>query len=1066
LSKTKIKKNASKTITNQNFLVVGIGASAGGLEALKKLFENLPETTGLAFIVIQHLAENQESMLPEILARFTKMNVQQATEDMSVMPNHVYVVPPGKTMTFEDYKLKLQPRGKSLKPIDSFFISLAQNQKGNAIGIILSGTGTDGTQGLKFVNVEGGITFAQDPNTAQYPDMPNSAISTEIINFILSPENIAQEIVRISQHPENRLRFIEKKESPETKKNTSETLPIFTLLKTAFGVNFKNYKKSTTDRRINRRMIINKVNTQNEYVQFLKNNKTELNSLFEDLLINVTSFFRENKTFEMLKEEVFPEFVKNRMPNQLIRIWVPGCSTGEEVYSTAIALVEFLEANNNIDLKIQIFGTDINDKNIERARRGIYLKNIEEVISKNRINRFFVETNGNFQITKQIRDMCLFAKHDLTNNPPFSNLDLIVCRNLFIYFDSEIQDKLVPMFHYSLKPNGYLVLGESEGVGKFTNLFTPLRLKTPIYQKKQNIQTYDWQWGMSTSASVDKPIKTPITSDFMPEIEKKIDSILMTECVPASLVINSNLDVLAIRGKIDPYISIDSGIASLNASKIIRRELRQSLQVAVYKAKKDLKTIEETIIIRQDKKNKTVYIQIKPIKLPQVEDVFFLALFSETINSASKLKQASATIVQDHNIENQQFKELTASYESTKQTLQTIIEQKEAINEELQSAMEELQSSNEELMSTNEELETAKEELQSTNEELETVNDELRNRNQTLTILNSDLTNLMANVDSAIVILDNAFMIRRFNGLAEKLLRLNSNDTGKAITSFRLGIPIENLDTLLNKAKTLEVIREEIHTDSGKWYQMRIQPYLAQETSVIGFVISFVDISEIKLLEEKLMIVSSFTRHDIRNKLMILSANIFLAKKQLGDQPEIKKYLDPLTNVFTQIDKIFDFSKTYELIGRQKLEYVDLGIAFEQASLQFFSNFQGIKIINEVKGFEVLADSILPTIFGNLIDDTVKYGKKTTQIRIYTVKQLDNSVRLVYEDDGVGIKVEDRERLFEKGFTTGNSTGLGLYLVKKMVEVYGWTISEEGEPGKGVKFVIKIPNYKNEKAHA
>ncbi len=560
MSKPRIKKNDSKDLANKEFIVVGIGASAGGLDALRKLLENLPETTGLAFIVIQHLAENQESMLPEILARFTKMDVQKVEDKMLVVPNHVYVIPPGKTMVIDNYMLTLHSRGTSRKPIDTFFISLGQNWKANAIGIILSGTGTDGTLGLQAVNAEGGITFAQDPNTAQYSDMPKNAILANTIHFILSPENIARELVRIALHPENRLRFIKKNESSSAEKNISGSPAVFTLLKAKFGVNFNNYKKSTTNRRITRRIVINKLESVDEYVKFLKTNEGELNSLFEDLLINVSSFFRENKTFELLGEEVFPAIVEGRSTNKSIRIWVPGCSTGEEVYSTAIALVEFLEAKNVNNEGIQIFGTDVNDKNIEHARRGIYSKSIEEVISENRLKRFFTTINGNYQISKQIRAMCLFAHHDLINNPPFSNLDMIICRNLFIYFNSAIQDRLIPIFHYGLKPNGYLVLGASEGIGKFTSLFKLLRKKTPIYQKNQSIQVNtNLQWGLSFPISSDNSTKMLIPPDFMSELDKKIDSLLMAEYVTASLVLNSNLDILSLRGKIDPYISIDAG---------------------------------------------------------------------------------------------------------------------------------------------------------------------------------------------------------------------------------------------------------------------------------------------------------------------------------------------------------------------------------------------------------------------------------------------------------------------------------------------------------------------------
>jgi two-component system, chemotaxis family, CheB/CheR fusion protein len=1052
-----IRKNVNEHIPSEDHIVVGIGASAGGLEALKKLFENLTETTGLTFIVLQHLAENQKSMLPEILAKFTKMNVKETENNMLVKPNNVYVLPPGKTITIDNYTLNLSPKGTSLKPIDTFLTSLGQKLKNKSIGIILSGTGTDGTEGIQTINAESGITFVQDPDTAQYSDMPKSAISTGAVDFILSPENIAKELIKLPTQPKNLSTF---------EKNQKFSV-IFSLLNKEFQVNFNNYKIPTVTRRINRRMAINNIESLKDYVQFLKANKSELDSLFGDLLINVTSFFRENKTLDLLKEVVFPELIKNKTRDQSIRIWVPGCSTGEEVYSVAIELVEYLEKNNFLNFKVQIFGTDVNNKNIENARKGIYLKKIEETISEDRLKRFFVSNNGNYQITKQIRDICLFAPHDLTSNPPFSNLDIIVCRNVFIYFESYIQERLFPLFHYGLKPNGYLVLGESESVGKFTNLFQSLVKKVPIYQKKQVLQNYSIQWGLPSS-SVSNINITSITENYMPILEKKIDSILMSEYVTASLVLNSDLDILAVRGKIDPYVSIEAGLASLNASKIIRKELRSTLQIAVFNAKKELKQVKDTVQFRQDNKVRTIIIHVKPIKLPQQETIFFLVLFNEPSIDTPKQKKSKAPINQDQKetVESQQFKELSEAFETTKQTLQTIIEQKEVINEELHSSMEELQSSNEELMSTNEELETAKEELHSTNEELGTLNDELKNRNETLTTLNDDLTNLMDNVDSAIVILDADLTIKRFNRKAEEILSLKPEAFNSLITGFRLGIPILNFNDLLVKAQHFEFVRQEISDDNGKWYQLRIRPYLNQDKKVFGLVLSFVDITEIRLLQEKLLVLSSFTRHDLRNKLSVIRGNIFLAQKRSKDKPELAKFLNPLTDIFSQVDRILDFSKTYEMMGKQTLEYVDLGMMVDQAKVEYFSNSKGITILNEVKGFRVLADSILVTLFGNLINNTIKYGEKATCIRIYAYNNPDNSVSLVYEDDGVGISFSNKVKIFNKGFSTGNCTGLGLFLIKKIVEIYGWNITENGEPGKGVRFVINIPKNKTQEINS
>jgi two-component system CheB/CheR fusion protein len=1037
-----------------NFPVVGIGASAGGLDALRKLLENTPENTGLAFVVIQHLASGQESMLAEILSRSTKMKVQKIQNFMDIQPNQVYVIPSGKLLTLQKGIFKLQPKGLSLKPIDEFLSSLAADKKTQAIGIVLSGTGTDGTEGLQLVKVEGGITFAQDPKSAQYPDMPRNAIESESVYFVLPPEKMGEELSRIASHPQIVRSEIETAKQPLETKDSAQT--IFGLLKASFGVNFANYKTATTNRRISRRMVISKIETPQEYVAHLKTNPKELQSLFDDLLISVTSFFREPQTLEMLIEKVFPTLFEKNQNNRPVRIWIPGCSTGEEAYSIAIQIEEYLEEKNIANVGIQIFGSDVNPKNVEKARKGLYIKNIENNVSKNRLQRFFTPINGSYQVNKQIRDMCIFAKHDLTKDPPFSNLDLIICRNVLIYFDNQLQEKILPMFHYGLKTNGYLVLGQSESVGKFTYLFETIEKRGVIFQKKLGINRVDLQLEMPTQypfVNYPKPISK---NDPLNVLRETVDELLMTEHVPASIVLNTNLDILIFRGKVDPYLSVDSGDASFNVSKIVRKELRPTLQTAIYKSKKESKTIRETIRLVQDKKPSIIQIQVTPIETSRIAERFFLVKFEETANRKRIAKKESHTLeeIDSQNAKDEQNKELSENLESTRQTLQAVIEQQEATNEELRSSMEEVQSSNEEMMSTNEELATAKEELQSTNEELTTLNDELKNRNLSLSVLNDDLANLMGNIDTAVVILDNEFRIRRFNSSAETLLRLMPSDVGVLITGIRLGIPIDDFEKVLKSALNLEVIREEIKTSTDHWYQMRIKPYLTEEKKTGGLVISFSDITEIKTLEDKLKVISSFTRHDVRNKLVAVNGNIYLARKFAKGQPKIEKHLDSIPDTLAKIDRIFDVSKVYEMIGSHKLEVVDVGKSVKDA-VSLFTDFKGAKIINDVNGFKVLADLMLSTIFGNLIDNTLKYGVKTTQIRVYTEQQPDGSTNLIYEDNGQGISTEDKVRLFEKGY--GKGTGLGLFLIKRCCDLYGWKIIENGEPGKGARFVIEIP---------
>ncbi len=1087
------KKGVLSNLPKQAFPIAGIGASAGGLDAIKRLLENLPANTNLSFVIIQHLATGQESMLPEILSRFTKMPVVKVQSGTQIESNHVYVIPSGVTMTIKDGALQLKPKREFHKPIDEFLVSLAQERKTHAIGIVLSGTGTDGTEGLKFIKGEGGITFAQDPKTAQYPDMPKNAISAETVDFVLPPEEIAQELAEIAKHPEIIRQKIEIPEPPAEGGNDKQA--IFTLLKASFNVNFANYKKATTDRRITRRMVLKNIESIKNYVSYLRTHKDELQALFEDLLISVTGFFREPETFTFLKECVFSTIVEKKQLNQLIRVWVPGCSTGEEVYSIAIAIQEFLEEKNIIDIQIQVFGTDVNDKNIEKARRGIYLKAIEDTIPEKRLRRFFTSINGNYQITKQIRDMCVFAKHDLTNDPPFSNMDLIVCRNVLIYFDAKLQEKIIPFFHYGLKTNGYLVLGESESVGKFTYLFEPMTKKRMIFKKKLAQPRVDFRTEAPLPSIMRKPFEQPIKTDSLSLLEKEVDRLLMSEYVPASLVLNSNLDVLGFRGKVDPYLSVDAGTANFNATKIIRKELRPALQTAVYRAKKDNQEIKETVRIEKDTQTKTVTIQIKPINLSKHEDGYFLVLFGENIKVKPTRQTAKGTsvLVEAEGFKDQQIKELSEDLGSTKQTLQSVIEQQEATNEALRSSMEELQSGNEELMSANEELETAKEELQSTNEELITLNEELKNRNQTVSNLNDDLVNLMGNIDTAVVIVDADYKIKRFTTSAQELLRLTPNDVEHPITEIRMGIPTEELqETLSTAINKLSVVRKEINAGKDRWYQMRIRPYITQEKKISGAVLSFSDITEMKAWENERKLhtenlehqvkeqagalldaeslatigkTAGMVGHDIRNPLQAITSDIYLVKSDFASLPEceakngIKESLESIEKNVEYINKIVTDLQDFARKEAPELAAVNVEKTIQEV-LTSMPVLQHIALsVSMEKGFPTLTldESYLRRIMTNLISNAVQAMPTTGKLTIAAFCQNDKAV-ITVEDDGIGIPEEFKSKMFKPLFTTkAKGQGFGLAVVKKLTEAMRGTITFESQNQKGTKFILSFP---------
>lgn len=850
-------KAATVSKVPQEFPIVGVGASAGGLEAFKALLEHLPVDTGLAFVIIQHLAAGQESLLTDILSRFTKMQVHQVEDGMRVEPNHVYVIPPGSTMTLEIGFLKLSPKGKSLRPIDAFFSSLATERKTRAIGVVLSGTGTDGTEGLKAIKIEGGITFAQDIQSAQYSGMPQSAISAESVDFVLSPDKISKELSKIANNPQLVRAEIDAQE-PQTIKE-SGLRKIFTLLKLTFNVDFTHYKETVVNRRIARRMVINHIESITKYSDYLETHSAELQVLFNDMLIGVTSFFREPDTFSLLQENIFPNLLKNRVSREPIRIWIPGCSTGEEAYSFAMSLQEYLEEKGLGDLQVQVFGTDVNEKNIDRARQGIYPKSIETDVSESRLSRFFSSFNGKYQIAKVIRDMCVFAKQDITADPPFSNMGLISCRNMLIYFDSQLQERIVPILHYALKLNGFLVLGESESIGKFTTLFEPVNKKSFIYTKKKGQPRVNFGFESASSYVARTAVKESGKKDSISLLREEMDKLLITEFVPAALLINNNLDILVFRGNVTPYLSPESGQISFNVAKMIQKELRAEVQTAVYRAKKENKPVKQDAIrLQYDEQPKTVNIQVIPLRTAQFEEPFFLVLIEDVSSAAALLSQTielTATPEGRENVTDSQIRELKEELSSSKQSLQTVIETQEVTNEELRSAMEEVQSSNEELQSTNEELETAKEELQSSNEELTTLNDELKNRNQALGRLNDNLANLMINFDSAVVMVDCDLKIRLFTPSAQKILSIVPSDTGLPITNVRLAISIPELDKIISEViTTISPVNKEVSDKNGRSYELRVRPYIAEEKRVDGAVLSFIDVDVLKKREDEIKV--------------------------------------------------------------------------------------------------------------------------------------------------------------------------------------------------------------------
>ena len=830
--------------------VVGVGASAGGLEAFEQLLRSLPNDTGLAFVLVQHLAPKHESMLSELLAKATRMPVVEVTQGMRVQGNHVYVIPPNADMSISDSVLHLSPLSpdRALRmPIDSFFRSLADTHQSRSIGVILSGTASDGTLGLQAIKALGGVTFAQDEQSAKYSAMPRSAIAAGNVDFVLPPEAIARELKRIATH----VKVLGPDERPEAEERITPDATlnkIFFLLRNFSRVDFSFYKPGTIKRRITRRMFLRKIDKLEAYLQYLRRHRDEVEALFNDVLINVTSFFREPDSFEALKTVAFPAIMAQKGPNLPIRIWVPGCSTGEEVYSIAIILLESL-AEKAPNTQIQIFATDLSEGIISKARAGIYPESVAMDISSERLRRFFLKVENGYQINKHIRDIVVFAKQDLAKDPPFSKLDLISCRNVMIYMSQVLQKRILPLFHYALNPGGILFLGSSETVGGFGELFVPLDKKNRIYTKKPVQSLVPFDFGPRFHADQEIRVNAEVAKTL--DLQKIGEQMLLYRYSPPSVIVNDRLEIVQFFGQTGPFLDPLPGDATLNLLRMVKTGLHLELRTAFQKAKRDSAVRKDGVLVQEDGGLKTVNFEISPIKNIPGGERYYLVVFEEAnrsiIEEPKKNKTQAAPATKTGKREMSQLelenKRLKEELDASREYLQSIIEEQRTTNEELRSANEEIQSSNEELQSINEELETAKEELQSTNEELTTVNEELQNRNEELSKVNSDLSNLLSSVNIPIIMLGNDFRIRRFTPMAEKVMNLIPSDVGRPVTDVKPNVKTPDLRKAIQRTiDSLEIQEFRVEDHEGRWYSMRIRPYRTLDNKIDGVVIVLLDI--------------------------------------------------------------------------------------------------------------------------------------------------------------------------------------------------------------------------------
>ncbi len=913
--------------------IVGIGASAGGLEAFTELLKYLPADSGMGFVLVQHLDPVHESALTHLLARATKMPVREVTNNLRVVPDCVYVIPPNTCMAIAGGVLKLTPRSTqrgATRSIDFFFESLAQDQRERAIGVVLSGTASDGTLGLEAIKGEGGVTLAQDAS-AKDDSMPRSAIAAGVVDLVLSPGQIAAELARIARHPfvaggaahesqdtkgtdgtdapamhseaERESDQREPKDAPlasgghdtprtgsrQAKREAAEKAgppaagedgfkKILRVLHHHCGVDFSLYKSITIQRRVMRRLVLNKHETLAGYAAFLKGNAKELDALYSDVLISVTSFFRNPEAFDALKQKVFPKLLAQRGREEPVRVWVLGCSTGQEAYSLAMTFAE-AATDEARGAKLQIFATDLNESLLEKARHGLYAKSLAQDISPERLRRFFVEEEGGWRVSKLLREQVVFARQNVMSDPPFSRMDLITCRNLLIYLEPELQKKIFPAFHYALKPGGYLFLGASESIGTFTDLFAPADKKQKIFSRKAGT-TPTFRLPLPGTREPG-PVRgrRPLPAIAALEegngefrAQREADRISVSQFAPPGVLVDAAGHVLQFRGATGAYLEPPSGKASFDLLKMAREGLMLPLRAALAKAKR-----EQQPVRRDDVRVGGRTLTLRVIPLRNLKELCFLILFEEAGGfelpggvgvspagfgvapkraSAGKKVRPGGTPSPAGGTptrpETRRIAELDRELAETRDYLQAVQEKNEAANEELQASSEELQSANEELQSINEELETSKEELESTNEELTTINDEMISRNAELNRVNAYLGNVQVSIQTAILLLARDLTVVRFTPAAAKLFNLLVTDVGRPVHDLRHNLDLPDLEPLLDEVLATVSLRErEVRDKDGRWFTLCARPFLSLENKIDGVVLVLQDIDALKRTQHR-----------------------------------------------------------------------------------------------------------------------------------------------------------------------------------------------------------------------
>jgi two-component system CheB/CheR fusion protein len=906
---TEKTKAGKQEAPEEGFPVVAIGASAGGLHALEGFMRHLPESPGMAFVILQHLDPRRQSIMPSILREYTDLPIVEIEDDIYIEPDRIYVRPPDRQLEIRGQKLILtEVAGHPLRLIDKFFFALADACGENAVCVILSGAGSDGSQGLRAINAAGGLVMVQEEQQAEYEGMPHAAIETGLVDFILPIEEMGRQLVEFRrQSRKTRRELLQVRSEKVVEQGINQ---ILYLVQKATGHDFSRYKKNTLRRRVERRMALHRFESLDDYLNFLRRDGGEAQALFTDLLINVTSFFRDPEAFATLEKEL-EEMLKEHPADQPVRVWVPGCATGEEAYSIAIVLLELMDRLER-QFQVKIFATDINSQSLQIGREGAYPESIAGEMDEYRLRRYFTRSAGLYKISGQLREMVIFSPHNVASDPPFSNLDVVSCRNLLIYMDQQLQKRVLPLLHYSLKQGGLLFLGTSEDVGEFHDLFNVVHRKWKLFRARQASPERHHEvfaiLGRTTFAYRPEEKR----EDFIPgkplEEEKKqrasvrdlVEKVIVEEYAPPGVLVNGEGRILYFHGDTGRYLTPPQGDAVFNLVRMARSELGGELETLLEHARK-----RKSRVIRKGARvfldHRLLLVDLAARRVPGGAGEFYLVTFQE---------QEAEIFPSGDEESDSRVAALQRELYSTRQDLQATIEELETINEELQSTNEELQANNEELQSTNEEMETSREELQSTNEELETVNSELQRKNEEMARANDDINNLFAASDICTVILDSRLRLQRFTPAATRLFRFMERDLGRPITDISSILLYDELPRDLDGVlKTLERCKREVRSKEGQWFEVRIQPYRTAKNVIAGVVLSLAEITRSKEMEaearERRILVESILE-TLREPLLVLEEDLTVLEANRA-----------FYEFFRVRPQITEKVKVYDLGGRQ-----------------------------------------------------------------------------------------------------------------------------------------------------